>query len=77
MYYFNSTAEIYEDLGRQKQDIGVFIPSSKLDRVYEHVYFRSSFDICKRANGLTSNSFMRAFMDGFMKGADHVLGMPF
>lgn len=74
LYYFNSSAEILEDLGRQKEDISVFTPVSKSDRNYEHLYYRSTFDICKRANGLRSNSFMRAFMDGFMKGADHVLG---
>jgi hypothetical protein len=73
-YYLNSTAEIFEDLGRQKQEVTVLTPISKTDRNFEHIYYHSTFDICKRAKGLISNSFMEVFWDGFTKGADHVLG---
>lgn len=73
-YYFNSRADIFEDLGRQRIQFVAGIPRTASDRNYEHVYYRAVFDFCKSASVIVNNPFLRTFLDGFNKGADHVFG---
>jgi hypothetical protein len=73
-FYFNSRAEIFENLGRQRQIVSLYIPQTKDDRIYENCYYRTVFDVCKTARHVLANSVIRAFIDGFMNGADHIFG---
>lgn len=73
-YFFNSTAEIFENLGRQKQIISVFTPQSKNDRTTEKYYFQSVFDACKSGEHRITTKLLKSFIEGYSIGADHLFG---
>jgi hypothetical protein len=73
LIYWNTSAEIFENLGKQKQIIKIFTPETQKDQVCEHLYFSTSIDLCRFSKGVRSNPFMKAFMDGFFKKADHTI----
>lgn len=75
--YFNTSAECFEDLGKQKLTMTIYQPLTPSDYECTHVYMKTSVDFCKAANGLFSNSFIRTFMLGFLDKADHVPGDNF
>lgn len=75
--YFNSTATIFEDLGRQKELVQLYQQSSPSDTICTHLYFQSTYDMCKAVEGIVKSPFTRIFMDGFLRGADHVPGKSF
>lgn len=72
--YFNSTATIFEDLGRQKELVQIYQQASPSDTTCSHLYFQSTLDLCKAMTGIVKSPFARVFVDGFLRGADHVPG---
>lgn len=73
IFYLNSRAEIFEDLGRQKEDVMLFTPASEIDKDLKHVTYKSSFDFCKGARNIMSNKFLLTYLGELVKKADHIL----
>jgi hypothetical protein len=71
--YFNSSANIFVDLGKQKETVKIFQASSSNDEICTHLYLQSSVDMCKAVKGIITNPLMRTFFDGFLKGVDQKL----
>lgn len=69
-FYFNISVEYFEDLGKQKNIIQIFRPTTTADEKCETLFLGTSYDNCRRLN---SNAFMRMFLDGFYKGTDQRL----
>lgn len=72
--YFNSTATIFEDLGRQKELVQIYQQASPSDTSCSHSYFQSTLDLCKAMTGVAKSPVARVFVDGFLRGADHIPG---
>lgn len=70
LIYFNTSIEIFEELLRSKAIVKLFVPNSEDDKIYNHLFFQSTADLCKLIGGSKSNLFMRLFMEGFMKASD-------
>lgn len=73
LHFFSSSAKILEDLGRQKQRVEFYLPETPKDENCNYLYFQSQLDWCKVAQGTVATLFMRTFLDGFLKKADHAI----
>lgn len=77
LLFFNSTFEIFEDLGKQKTILQMFVPKSDADQNFDRLYFQSSTDLCKLLKDAKANYFMRAFMEGYEKAAHKAVNCTF
>lgn len=68
--YMNSSAAVFEDLAQEIYIVSVFRPSSPSDNVYEHLFWKSTVNVCKLKQGIISNPFVRAVLDGILKDND-------
>lgn len=74
LLYFNSSIEMFQDMGRAKATVQLFVPNSDTDKGYDKLYFQSMTDLCQLVRGMKTNYFMRAFFEGYTKAGGHVNG---
>lgn len=66
-YYVNTSAEIFEDLGRQKFALQLFRALTPNDEECQHLHMQTVVDICKMAKGIVGNPFLGAFVNTWME----------
>lgn len=57
--------------------VKVSIPENKDDEGYDRVIFQSSIDVNRLFNGIHTNYFTRAIMEGYLKAIEFELKFPF